>query len=103
MAWRLLEETELYFAALYFCETTASRDKVLLFGRSFPRCLGSAWWSNESAQMMILLFFDTAIPVNDCARFWPDEVVSSLFYVPPKDCLKSATSVEFERFDQFVF
>jgi hypothetical protein len=93
MEWRLLDDTELSFSAVYFCDSTDTRRDVICFGRMFPHCSGVAWWTDET----VLFIFDAPIPVNDCARLYNRHVEAGLFYAPSK--LNSAP-VGFEDFDQ---
>jgi len=102
MHWRLLEDSDLSFFAVYFCDSDEDLAKVIGFGRFFPRCSGLAWWKDGN-QSTVLFIFDTAIPVNDCARLYPEDVNASLFYAPSS--LSDQTPSEvlvFNASDKFV-
>ena len=96
MYWRLLEDSELSFSAVYFCDSDEDLAKVIGFGKIFPPCSGLAWWK-DGIQTTVLFIFDTAIPVNDCARLYPGDVNASIFYVPSS--LSGLTPDEFVVFD----
>ena len=83
---RRLDETELSFSAVYICDTEESRDQVFKFARDFARCHAMVWWVSGD-ETTILLLFDTAIPVHDCACFFSGQVDASLFYAPSSSIL----------------
>jgi hypothetical protein len=87
MDWRLLNDTESSFSALYCCDDSDSLSRVLTFARFFPRCTAAAWWE-DTTEIVVFLVFDMAIPVCDCARFYPEMVDASLFYAPSTLCGK---------------
>jgi len=89
MEWRRLDDAELSFAAVYFCDMDESREEIFKFAAIFQRCSGVIWWKDNDGTT-VLLIFDTAIPVRDCACFFPEQVDVPI-YAPVSDFLVSPT------------
>ena len=96
---RLLDVSQLSFSAVYCCDDSETLSRVLGFAKAFPRCSAAAWWT-DATENTVFLVFDTAIPVFDCASFYPEEVDASFFYAPSKVCGPPAGFAIFKQQDK---
>jgi hypothetical protein len=47
MEWRRLDDAELSFSAVYFCDMDESREEIFKFAAIFQRCSGVIWWKDN--------------------------------------------------------